>query len=95
VEDNLANFELVELILAGRSHLRLLRAQDGTQGIEMARNHLPDVILMDIYLPGISGIEALKALRRDPATRHIPVMAISANAMPFDVAQGLAAGFFR
>jgi PAS domain S-box-containing protein len=95
VEDNLANFELVELILAGRSHLRLLRAQDGTQGIEMARNHLPDVILMDINLPGISGLEALKALRQDSATRHIPVMAISANAMPFDVVQGLAAGFFR
>jgi PAS domain S-box-containing protein len=95
VEDNLANFELVELILAGRSHLRLLRAQDGTQGIEMARNHLPDVILMDINLPGISGLEALKALRQDPATRHIPVMAISANAMPFDVVQGLSAGFFR
>jgi CheY-like chemotaxis protein len=95
VEDNIANFELVEQILADRSQLRLLRAQDGTQGINMARNHRPDVILMDINLPGISGVEVLKVLRQDPATRHIPVLAISANAMPADIMEGLAAGFFR
>jgi PAS domain S-box-containing protein len=94
VEDNLANVDLVKQILARRSNLRLLRAQDGMQGIDMARNHLPDVILMDINLPGISGVEALNALRDDPATKHIPVLAISANAMPYDIAQGLAAGFF-
>jgi CheY-like chemotaxis protein len=94
VEDNLANVELVEQILAGRSNLRLLRAQDGTQGIEMARSHRPDVILMDINLPGISGVEALNVLRAHPATRHIPVLAVSANAMPFDIAHGLASGFF-
>jgi PAS domain S-box-containing protein len=94
VEDNLANVELVEQILAGRVNLRLLRAQDGTQGIDMARRHMPDVILMDINLPGISGIEALDVLRQDAATKHIPVLAVSANAMPLDIAQGLAAGFF-
>jgi CheY-like chemotaxis protein len=60
----------------------------------MARNHLPDVILMDINLPGISGAEALSMLRDDPATKHIPVLAISANAMPLDITQGLASGFF-
>ena len=55
----------------------------------------PDVILMDINLPGISGIEALKLLRQDPATAHIPVVALSANAMPRDIDKGLLAGFFR
>jgi CheY-like chemotaxis protein len=50
---------------------------------------------MDINLPGISGIQALKILREDPATAHIPVLAISANAMPHDIKKGLEAGFFR
>jgi CheY-like chemotaxis protein len=53
------------------------------------------VILMDINLPGLSGIQALKILREDPATARIPVLAISANAMPRDIQQGLEAGFFR
>ena len=59
------------------------------------RDRQPDVILMDINLPGISGIEALKILREDPATAHIPVVALSANAMPRDIEKGLQAGFFR
>jgi len=53
------------------------------------------VILMDINLPGINGFEALKILRSDPATAHIPVIAVSANAMPLDIERGLKAGFFR
>ena len=73
----------------------MLSARDGNQGIALARTHLPDVILMDINLPGISGIEALNILRRDPATRHIPIIALSANAMLSDIEQGLEAGFFR
>ena len=68
---------------------------NGTLGIELARAARPDVILMDINLPGISGIEALKILRDDPATAHIPVVALSANAMPRDIEKGLEAGFFR
>ena len=95
VEDNLANVELVEQILEGRPNLRLIRAQNGAQGIEMARNHSPQIILMDINLPGMSGLEALKILRQDPVTRHIPVLAITANALPIDAAKGLAAGFFQ
>ncbi|HTE93489.1 MAG TPA: response regulator, partial [Bradyrhizobium sp.] len=55
----------------------------------------PDVILMDINLPGISGITALKILALDPTTAHIPVVALSANAMPRDIEKGLEAGFFR
>ena len=63
-------------------------------GIQLARANQPEVILMDINLPGISGLEALKILRDDPATAHIPVVALSANAMPRDIEKGLEAGFF-
>ena len=94
VEDNPANLKLVEQLIARRSTIRLLTAVDGNQGIQLARANQPDVILMDINLPGISGIEALKILRDDPATAHIPVVALSANAMPRDIEKGIAAGFF-
>ena len=73
---------------------RLIMASDPS-GIALARSTLPDVILMDINLPGISGIDALKALRADPATAHIPVVAISANAMLRDIEVGRQLGFFR
>ena len=95
VEDNPANLELVEQLLQRRSDLRLLSAVNGHLGIEFARLYHPDVILMDINLPGISGVEALKILRADPVTAHIRVVALSANAMPRDIALGLEAGFFR
>jgi CheY-like chemotaxis protein len=95
VEDNQANMKLVEQLIARRSDMRLLGAEDGTRGIALTRTHQPEVILMDINLPGISGIEALKVLREDPATAHIPVVALSANAMPRDIKHGLDAGFFR
>jgi CheY-like chemotaxis protein len=95
VEDNQANMQLVEQLIARRPDMRLLSAGDGMLGIEMARIHQPEVILMDINLPGISGIQALKILREDPVTAHIPVLAISANAMPHDIKKGLEAGFFR
>jgi len=95
VEDNPANLALVEQLIARRGDLRLLTAIDGPLGIELARAYLPDVILMDINLPGMSGYDALEVLRADPATHHIPVLALSANAMPRDIEKGLAAGFFR
>jgi CheY-like chemotaxis protein len=95
VEDNPANLRLVEQIIARHPNLRLLTAVDGNSGIELARQSQPGVILMDINLPGISGIQALNILREDPATAHIPIIALSANAMPLDVANGLQAGFFR
>ena len=95
VEDNPANLMLVEQIIEGHPHVRMLSARDATLGIALARAHLPHVILMDINLPGISGVQALKILCDDPATAHIPVLAISANAMPRDIEKGLAAGFFR
>jgi signal transduction histidine kinase/AmiR/NasT family two-component response regulator len=95
VEDNPANLMLVEDLIARRPDLRLLSAMDGIRGTEIARASRPDVILMDINLPGISGIQALRILRADPATAHIPVVALSANAMPRDIEKGLEAGFFR
>ena len=95
VEDNPANLKLIEQLIARRPDMRLLSATDGTRGIHLARTNQPEVILMDINLPGISGIEALKILREDPETAHIPVVALSANAMPRDIEKGLQAGFFR
>ena len=95
VEDNPANLELVEQIIARRPDLRLLSAADGDLGVEFARAYLPEVILMDINLPGMSGIEAMKILHADPATAHIPVIALSANAVPRDIERSLEAGFFN
>ena len=95
VEDNPANLMLVEDLIARRPDIRLLSARDGDRGIEIARAARPDVILMDINLPGISGITALRILADDPATAHIPVVALSANAIPRDIEKGLQAGFFR
>jgi len=95
VEDNPANLMLVEDLMARRNDIHLLSAKDGIGGVEMSRRFLPDVILMDINLPGISGVQAMKILREDPATAHIPVIALSANAIPRDIERGLEAGFFR
>lgn len=95
IEDNLANMRLVERLIDRRTDIKLLKAVDGLQGIALARATLPDVILMDINLPGISGIDALKVLRGDAATAHIPVVALSANAMSRDIEVGRQLGFFR
>jgi PAS domain S-box-containing protein len=95
VEDNPANLKLVEQIIARHPDMRLLTAVNGNVGIKLARDNQPEVILMDINLPGISGIQALKILREDRVTAHIPVIAVSANAMPSDIKKGLKAGFFR
>jgi PAS domain S-box-containing protein len=95
VEDNPANLQLIEQLIARRPELRLLTAQNGKDGINLAREYVPDVILMDINLPGISGIEAMKIIQRDPVTAHIPIVALSANAIPSDIEKGLEAGFFR
>ena len=95
VEDNPANLLLVARLLARRSDVRLISAKDGRTGVELARSTLPDVVLMDINLPGINGLTALRLLQGDPRTAHIPVLALSANAMPRDIERGLEAGFFR
>ncbi|MFS2020570.1 response regulator, partial [Massilia sp. CT11-108] len=95
VEDNPANLKLVESIIALSPDLRLLSAPDAHLGIALARAHTPDLILMDVHLPGMSGIDALKVLRADPATADIPVIAVSASAMSHDIALAMSNGFFR
>jgi CheY-like chemotaxis protein len=95
IEDNPANLALMEGILANRADIRLLTATDGEAGITLAREALPDAILMDINLPGVSGTDAMNILAGDPATAAIPVLALSANATAGDIERGLAAGYFR
>jgi len=95
VEDNPANLMLVEDLVARRGDIHLISAPDGSRGVEMALASLPDVILMDINLPGISGMEALRLLSGDLSTARIPIIALSANAMSRDIEKGLDAGFFR
>ncbi|MEO6279012.1 ATP-binding protein [Roseateles sp.] len=95
VEDNPASRRLVEELLRARTDLRLLTADDGSAGVAMARAEQPDVILMDNNMPTMSGREAQAILKLDPRTAHIPVIALTANAMPEAATASLAAGFFR
>lgn len=92
VEDNPANMELVAAILF-RHNVKLLQAPDAKLGIELARVHKPDLILMDINLPGMDGYEALNIIKTDPLTNSIPVIALSAHGMASDINKGLSAGF--
>ena len=94
VEDNPANLELVAQVIARRADMRLLSAADASLGIEYARVYQPDVVLMDINLPGLNGTDAMRILRSDPSTAHMPIIALSANAVPRDIQKCLDAGFF-
>jgi PAS domain S-box-containing protein len=80
IEDNLANLSLVETILLSRPRWRTLPALQGQLGLELARQHVPDLILLDLHLPDIPGEEVLRRLRSDPRTAHIPVVVVSADA---------------
>jgi len=95
VEDNPASRHLVEALLAARQDWRLLLAHDGRTGLAMAVAERPDVILMDNNMPTLSGREAQSLLKLDPRTARIPVIALTANAMPEAAAASLAAGYFR
>jgi CheY-like chemotaxis protein len=86
---------LVEDIVALRPEIFFLAATNGNQGIEIARAVIPDVILMDVFLPDINGFEATIILKQDPVTANIPVIAISSQALPEDIEKGMAVGFFR
>jgi two-component system cell cycle response regulator DivK len=92
VEDNEKNMKLVRDVLQVKGYATL-EAGTGEDGIRLAAEHTPDLILMDIQLPGISGIDALKALRADPATAAIPAIAVTASVMPQDRNQITEAGF--
>lgn len=93
IEDNPVNVLLMEAMLGHMSGLRVVTAPLPALGLQMARDERPDLILLDIQLPGMDGYEVLRRLRAEPASRAVPVIAVSANAMPSDIERGIAAGF--
>jgi CheY-like chemotaxis protein len=95
VEDNPANLLLVKQLFARRSNWKLLTAIDGYLGLIIAKENQPEVIIMDINLPGISGYDALKLLQADNTLAHIPVIALSSDVYPGHFEKGTCAGFFR
>ncbi len=95
IEDNPDNIKLMELIVSRINGLSMISAHTGELGIELAKAENPDVIIIDINLSGINGIEAMKKLRNDQNTRNIPVMAMSAAATKRDLEIGMEAGFMR
>ncbi|UZJ45113.1 PAS domain-containing protein [Marinimicrobium sp. C6131] len=94
VEDNPSNIRLMQQILGRYPKLTLEVAEEAFLGIYKARSERPDVIILDINLPGMDGYEALSVLKRDPVTADIPVVGLSANAMAYDVERGRKAGFY-
>ncbi|MDH5649066.1 MAG: PAS domain S-box protein [Gammaproteobacteria bacterium] len=93
IEDNPANLRLVEQLLEKRPHIQLLSTMEADMGFRLAATYKPDIILLDINLPGTNGFELLKQFREYKSTESTPVIAVSANAMPEDIERGLAAGF--
>ena len=92
VEDNVDNFKLVERILACRPELELLTAMNGNLAVELSQQHRPDLVLLDLHLPGMPGDAVLRRLKGDPATRDIPVVVVSADATERRIKELLAAG---
>jgi len=92
IEDNPSNLQLVQRLLARRPEIRLLSAMQGNLGCELASVHCPDLILLDMHLPDISGIEILARLRASPRTAEIPIVVLSADATPGQVRRALEAG---
>ncbi|MGH9894573.1 MAG: response regulator, partial [bacterium] len=92
IEDNLSNLKLIQGVLTRRPEIRLIAAMHGRMGLDLARQHRPDVILLDLQLPDMSGREILDALKADAATRDIPVVVISADATKGQVSKLMAAG---
>ena len=95
VEDNPANLKLMETLIDRMEGITMLSAHTGELGLELAEARKPDVIILDINLPGIDGFQALHRLKESKSTRDIPVIALTANAMPSEVERGLDAGFHR
>jgi CheY-like chemotaxis protein len=93
IEDNPVNLELMEMMIGRMEGLSLLSATTAEQGIEMAKERKPDLILLDINLPGMSGNEAAKILQSLPETSHIPLVALSAAATKADIERGMESGF--
>jgi two-component system cell cycle response regulator DivK len=92
VEDNEKNMKLARDVLQAKGY-QTLEAETGEEGVRLAKERKPDLVLMDIQLPGINGIEAFKQIRADPKTARIPVVALTASVTPTDRSQITAAGF--
>ena len=93
IEDNPANLRLVEQIVCTLPHIQMWSAPEPLLGLELASENIPSLILLDINLPGMDGYQVLEKLRNQDSTKYIPVIAISANAMPKDIEKGKKAGF--
>ena len=93
IEDNPANLRLVEQVLNCLPNIIMWSAPEPLLGLELAIEHVPDLILLDINLPGMNGFEVIKRLKENNVTSHIPVIAISANAMPSDITKAEQVGF--
>jgi CheY-like chemotaxis protein len=92
VEDNLANIKLVERILRQRPGIRLIPVMQGSIALDLAKRHRPELVLLDLHLPDISGHDVLRALRDDPDTMNTPVVVVSADATPGQVQRLLNSG---
>ena len=92
VEDNEDNAAMLTAWLEIEGDLEVIVATNGAQGVELAAREAPDLVLMDLYLPGINGFEAARQIRAGAASRRIPIIALSAHAMEDDRANALAAG---
>jgi len=93
IEDNEVNLLIVDALMRQRPDLRLISAANGRQGLQMACAEQPDLVLLDMQLPDIDGLQVLQRLRADPATAAIPCIAVSANVLPEDICAALDAGF--
>ena len=95
MEDNLENLRLVEHIVKRQSNLKLICAETAEDGISMAQQYRPDLVILDIHLPGMNGYQALAKLSQLKETKEIKVLALSAAVNPRDIEKGLLAGFKR
>lgn len=93
IEDDIANLQLVEFIFQTRDDIELDTAKTGREGIEAAKSILPNIILLDISLPDLSGYQVLENIRAESTTAHIPVVAVSGDSAVEDIQKGLNAGF--
>ena len=93
IEDNPSNLELMKEIIKLHGNIELMSAHNAELGIDLASSILPDLILLDINLPGMDGFEAMLKIRKTPMIQDIPVIAVTAKAMKDDIAQGKMSGF--
>lgn len=92
IEDNSSNILLMQQLVSHRPVWKMVQAETGARGLELARTAPPDLILLDLHLPDLNGFDILRELRSDPATKHLTVVMVSADASPYQIQRVLAAG---